>query len=73
MARPDAVSLRIAERIRTFRGARVILDSDLAVLYGVPVKRLNEQVGRNIARFPRDFAFLLDNHELAVFKSQIAT
>ena len=65
MARPDAVSPRIAQRIRTFRGTRVMLDSDLAVLYGVPVKRLNEQVRRNFARFPQDFAFLLDDHELA--------
>ena len=73
MARPDAASLKIAERIRALRGARVILDSDLAVLYGVTVKRLNEQVRRNLARFPRDFAFLLDNHELAILKSQIAT
>ena len=73
MARPDAASVRIAEFIRTFRGTRVILDTDLAVLYGVSVKRLNEQVRRNLARFPRDFAFLLDNHELAILKSQIAT
>jgi hypothetical protein len=73
MARPDAASLRVAEFIRTFRGTRVILDADLAVLYGMPVKRLNEQVRRNLARFPQDFVFLLDNHELAISKSQFAT
>ena len=46
-------------RIYTVRGRRVILDSDLAELYGVPTKRLNEQVRRNQERFPADFAFLL--------------
>lgn len=73
MARPEAGSLRIAERIRTFRGARVILDSDLAALYGVPVKRLNEQVRRNLTRFPSDFSFIVDNQEHAILKSQFAT
>jgi hypothetical protein len=73
MARRDAVSSRIAERIRTFRGFRAILDSDLAALYGVPVKRLNEQVSRNPLRFPLDFAFHLNNQEVAILKSQIAT
>ena len=73
MARRDAASSRIAERIRSLRGFRVILDSDLAALYGVPVKRLNEQVRRNAARFPPDFAFHLDNQELAILKSQFAT
>ena len=42
----------IANRIRIVRGQRVLLDSDLALLYGVPTKRLNEQVRRNIAKFP---------------------
>jgi hypothetical protein len=73
MARTDAHPLRIAECIRIFRGTRVILDTDLAILYGVSVKRLNEQVRRNRARFPQDFAFPLDNHELANLKSQFAT
>jgi len=63
----------IAARIRMFRGTRVILDSDLAALYGVPVKRLNEQVRRNRYRFPSDFAFRVNNQELAILKSQIAT
>jgi len=64
---------RLSECIRILRGVRVILDSDLAALYGVPVKRLNEQVRRNALRFPLDFAFQLDNHELADLKSQFAT
>jgi hypothetical protein len=51
--------------ILTLRGQRVILDADLAVIYGVPTKRLNEQVKRNEARFPADFAFLLTPIEKA--------
>ena len=49
------------------------LDSDLAALYGVPVRRLNEQVRRNLPRFPQNFMFQLGNQELAILKSQIAT
>jgi hypothetical protein len=49
----------IEQRIYTIRGVRVILDSDLAALYGVPTKRLNEQYRRNRKRFPEDFAFQL--------------
>ena len=55
------------------RGKRIILDSDLAALYGVPTKRLNEQVRRNPERFPGDFAFLLSNDEWNSLRSQIAT
>ena len=73
MLRSDTVTAGIAQRIRTFRGVRVILDSDLAALYGVPVRRLNEQVRRNLARFPQDFMFQLDNQEIAILKSQNAT
>jgi len=50
-----------------------MIDSDLAALYGVPVKRLNEQVSRNARRFPQDFVFHLDNQEVANLRSQIAT
>jgi len=64
---------RISNRILVLRGARVILDADLAALYGVPVKRLNEQVRRNQSRFPAEFCFTLNNHELAILKSQFAT
>ena len=55
------------------RGQRVILDADLARLYGVSTKRLNEQVRRNTDRFPNDFAFRLTRQELVDLKSQIAT
>jgi len=63
----------IASRIRTIRGQRVIVDSDLALLYGVPAKRFNEQVRRNLKRFPPDFMFRLENQEFAILRSQIAT
>jgi hypothetical protein len=53
--------------------ASVMIDADLATLYGVPTKRLNEQVARNIERFPEDFAFLLTPREVTDLKSQIAT
>jgi phage regulator Rha-like protein len=55
------------------RGHKVILDSDLAELYGVSVKRLNEQVKRNTKRFPADFLFQLSATELTALRSQIAT
>lgn len=55
------------------RGQRVLLDSDLAELYGVSTKRLNEQVRRNADRFPSDFLFELSNQEVAALRSQIAT
>ena len=63
----------IEERIFTIRSVRVILDSDLAALYGVSTKRLNEQYRRNRKRFPRDFAFQLTAKESAALRSQIAT
>lgn len=59
--------------ILTLRGNRVILDTDLASLYGVTTKRLNEQVKRNIARFPEDFMFQLEIQELTILRSQFAT
>ena len=57
------------------RGQQVMLDKDLAEIYGYEVKRLNEQVKRNISRFPEDFMFQLNKEEIpAKFsKSQIAT
>ena len=64
---------RIVSRIFVVRGHRAMLDSDLAALYGVSVRRLNEQVRRNASRFPSDFAFHLTNQEVANLKSQIAT
>ena len=60
--------------IYTIRGRRVMLDADLAMIYGVPTKRLNEQVRRNQERFPEDFAFPLAPHEAAALnRSQFAT
>ncbi len=56
---------RIAQAILRVRGQKVILDADLAGLYGVPTKRLNEQVRRNRARFPEDFMFQLTREEKA--------
>lgn len=53
----------IATKILIVRGKRVMLDSDLAVLYGVETKRLNEQVMRNRKRFPADFMFQLTEKE----------
>ena len=64
---------RVEQTILILRGQKVILDSDLAALYGVPVKRLNEQVKRNAGRFPPDFAFQLARGEFANLKSQFAT
>jgi len=59
--------------IITIRGHRVILDVDLAMLYNVAAKRLNEQVKRNRARFPGDFMFQLEEQEVKILRSQIAT
>jgi ORF6N domain len=64
---------KIERAIFRIRGHKVILDSDLAALYGVETRRLNEQVRRNGERFPADFAFQLTAQEAADLKSQIAT
>ena len=66
-------SERIEKRIFLFRGQRVMLDTDLAELYRVTTKRLNEQVRRNIKRFPSDFMFQLTKEEDESLRSQIAT
>ena len=63
---------QVERKIYTIRGDKVMLDSDLAVLYGVMTGRLNEQVRRNIARFPDDFMFQLTAAEFANLMSQIA-
>jgi hypothetical protein len=70
---PETDLALIEQRIYTIRGVRVILDSDLAALYGVPTKRLNEQYRRNRKRFPEDFAFQLTAEEAKSLRSQIAT
>ena len=69
----DIKNIRIENLIRTIRGQQVMLDSDLAMLYGVKNKRLNEQVKRNPERFPADFMFQLTKQELNTLKSQFAT
>ena len=72
---PERVAVeRIAGGIMLVRGQRVMLDSDLAALYGAPTKRLNEQVKRNAARFPGDFVFRLTAAETRKLnRSQSAT
>ncbi len=70
----ELISTDVIERkILLIRGQRIMLDADLAALYGVPTKRLNEQVKRNTDRFPTDFAFQLTDTEWANLKSQFAT
>lgn len=64
---------RIERMILLIRGQKVMLDCDLAVLYGVTTKRFNEQVQRNRKRFPHDFMFQLTEEELQCLRSQIAT
>jgi len=64
---------QIKEMIYVIRGQKVMLDSDLAKLYGVETKRLVEQVKRNQDRFPRDFMFICDSCEIEALRSQIAT
>jgi leucyl aminopeptidase len=63
---------QIEQRILLIRGQRVMLDADLAGLYGTTTKRLNEQVKRNLRRFPEDFMFQLTTKEWADLTSQIA-
>ena len=64
---------RIERAIVLVRGEKVMLDRDLAEIYGVETKRLNEQVRRNLNRFPSDFMFRLTPKEAESLRSQIAT
>ncbi len=64
---------RIERAILALRGHKVMLDSDLAALYGVKSKVLNQAVGRNIERFPEDFMFQLTEEEATHIRSQIVT
>ena len=77
IAKAETASIQPVEQIEsliiTVRGKQVILDRDLARLYGVETRRLNEQVKRNIERFPDDFMFQLSKEEFENWKSQIAT
>jgi hypothetical protein len=73
---PKALTITLAgieREIHLIRGQKVLLDEDLARLYGVETRRLNEAVKRNRARFPEDFAFRLTEREASDLKSQIAT
>ena len=63
----------ICNRVYIIRGQQVMLDYDLAELYGYEVKALNQQVKRNIDRFPEDFMFQLSNSEIDSVRSQIVT
>ncbi len=63
----------IKEKIYLIRGKKVMLDSDLATLYGVTTKRFNEQIKRNLKRFPNDFMFQLTTEEVKGLRSQFAT
>ncbi|OGI31759.1 MAG: DNA-binding protein [Candidatus Moranbacteria bacterium RIFCSPLOWO2_12_FULL_48_12] len=64
---------RIIKRIFWLRGKKVMFDTDLAELYDVPTRRLNEQVRRNKERFPGDFMFQLTSREMEILRSQFAT
>src|SRR5579863_5364256 len=66
---PDEV---VIDKIYQIRDHKVMLDEDLAELYGIETKRLNEQVARNVDRFPKDFMFRLTEEEFANLKSQFA-
>jgi hypothetical protein len=72
MTSPRAMQT-VENTIHLVRGRRVMLDSDLAAVYGVTTKRLNEQLKRNRKRFPADFAFQLTTEESESLRSQIAT
>jgi ORF6N domain-containing protein len=69
MPKPDA----LAQLLFFVRGERVMLDADLAKLYGVTTKALNQAVSRNKSRFPDDFAFRLTSAEIENLRSQIVT
>ena len=73
VANSDGQTQAIEHMILNIRGQQVMLDRDLAMLYGVTTSRLNEQVRRNIERFPEDFMFQLSPAEFSNLKSQIAT
>jgi hypothetical protein len=73
MTSPIAVARRIEDSILIIRGQKVLLDVDLARMYGVTTKVLNQAVRRNAERFPDDFMFQLDSEETQNLRSQIVT
>lgn len=66
-------SERIESKILLLRGKKVMLDRDLAALYGVETRKLNQQVKRNVKRFPEDFMFRLNKKEFEILKSHFVT
>lgn len=68
-----AIMREVDDKIFVIRGQRVMLDADLAEIYGVTTKRLNEQLRRNVNRFPEDFVFRLDETEFESLRSRFAT
>ncbi len=74
MTTPSLLPLEtITSRILLLRGQKILLDADLAALYGVETRRLNEQVRRNLERFPEDFIFEVTDEEFVDLKSHFAT
>ena len=73
MSKASVAVETITKRIQVVRGLRILLDADLAALYGVPTKRFNEAVKRNAAKFPSEFMFRLTEEEFAFLRSQNAT
>ena len=71
--RQSTVAAAIEEQVLLIRGQRVLLAQQLATLYGVETKALNQAVQRNIERFPQDFMFRLAPEDLAVLRSQTVT
>jgi phage regulator Rha-like protein len=71
--KPTFTMETIERKIYRIRGQKVMLDSDLAELYGVPTKALLQAIKRNAKRFPLDFAFQSENHDVAVLRSQSVT
>ena len=71
MPKRGYTAFSVESRILFLRQQRVIVDSDLAQLYGVPVRQLNQQVKRNPGRFPSDFVFQISRKEQAILRSQI--
>ena len=70
---PNLEIMPVEGLIKLIRAQRVILDADLARIYGVPTKQLNQAVKRNADRFPDDFTFQLEPQEVAALRSQIVT
>ena len=64
---------KLRNRVYVIRGRQVMLDTDLAMIYGYEVKRLNQQVKRNISRFPEDFMFQLTEREVEELRLQNVT